>query len=75
MFYIGFILAHLSLWLMVSYCDRCMSGVTRGRPESTIASKDISSLTTGSIWTKLGRNDPYIAAFNICSNGFRPLRI
>ena len=41
------ILAHLSLWLMVSYCDRWVSGVQhrRRRPSSTIASKDISSLT------------------------------
>ena len=37
---------------MVSYCDRWMtlaSGVWRRRPSSTIASKDISSLTTGLI--------------------------
>ena len=60
---------------MVSYCDRSMSGVPRGRQASTIASKDISSITTGWIWTKLGEKDPYIALFNNCSNGFGPLHI
>ena len=49
-------LAHLSLWLMVSYCDSCMS-VMRC-VSSTIASKDISSLTARWILTKLGRNGP-----------------
>ena len=43
--------------------------------ENTIASKDISSLTTGWILTKLGRNDPYMALFNNCSNGSGPLHI
>ena len=71
MFYIGF-LAHLNLWLMMSYCDRCMSGIPR--PTSTIALKGIY-LTTGWIWTKLGRNDPYIALLNNCSNGSGPLHI
>ena len=60
---------------MVSYCDRCLSGVPRGRPASTIASKDISRITTDWIWTKLGRNHPYIAFFNNCSNAFGPLHI
>ena len=50
------------------------SHVRRGRPASTIASKDIS-LSTGWIWTKLGRNDSYIALLNNCSNGFGPLHI
>ena len=36
---------------MVSYCDPRMSGASR--PSSTVASKDVSSLTTGWIWTKL----------------------
>ena len=36
---------------MVSYCDRCMSGVPRGLPASTIASKDI--LTTD-------QNSPFV---------------
>ena len=51
------------------------SRVRRGRPMSTIASKDISSLISGLIWTKLGRMDPFIALFNNCSNGFGPLHI
>ena len=34
---------------MVSYCDHWMSVVVSGRPSSTIASKDISSLNTGLI--------------------------
>ena len=72
-----FFLVHLNLWLMVSYCDRWIPGVSSRRPVSwsTIASKDISSLTTGWIWTKLGRNDPYMALFNNCSNGSGPLHI
>ena len=45
------------------------------RPLSTIASKDISSLTTGWILTKLGRNDPYMGLFKNCSNGPSPLHI
>ena len=53
-------LAHLSLWFMVSYCDRWMYVVRRQscdvrRPSSTIASNDISSYTTGWILTKLER--------------------
>ena len=40
-FYIKHFLAHLSHWLMVSYCDSWMSVVRR--PSSTIALKDISS--------------------------------
>ena len=51
------------------------SHVRRGRPASTIASKDISSLATGWIWTKLGIDDPYIAFFDNCSNWFGPLHI
>ena len=39
-----FFWAHLSPWLMVSYCDRWMSFVRRA--SSTIASKNISSETT-----------------------------
>ena len=70
-----FFLAHLSLWLMVGYCDRSMSGIRRGRQASTIASKDISSITTVWIWTKLDMNNPYIALFNNRSNGFNPLHI
>ena len=34
---------------------------------STTASKDVSE-TTGWSLTKLGRNDPYMALFNKCSN-------
>ena len=45
------------------------------RPSSTIASKDISSLTNSWSWTKLGRNDPYITLFSRCSNGSGPLHI
>ena len=41
---------------------------------STIALKDIS-LTTGWILTKLGRNEPYMALFKNCSNGFGLLHI
>ena len=37
------------------------------RPSSSIASKDIP-LSTGWILTKFGKNDPYIALFNNCSN-------
>ena len=51
------------------------SRVRRGRPASTIASKDITCLTTGWIWTKLDRIDPYIALFDNCSNGSGPLHI
>ena len=51
------------------------SRVGRGRPVSTIASKDISILTTGWIWTELGRIDPFIALFDNCSNGSVPLHI
>ena len=57
------LLAHLSHWLMVSYCDRWMSVVRR--PSSTIASKDIFSLTTGWNLTKLGRNYPYMYLLKI----------
>ena len=38
----------------------CESSVVR-RPSSTIALKDISSITTGWILTKLGRNEPNMA--------------
>ena len=68
-------LAHLSQWLMVSYCDRWMSVVCRLSCLQTIASKDISSKTAGWVLTKLGRNDPYLALFNNCSNGSGPLHI
>ena len=41
-FYISFVLlAHLSHWLIVNYCDRWMSVLSRA--SSTIASKVISS--------------------------------
>ena len=55
---------------MVSYYDRWMSVVRQvlcvvRRPSSTISSKDISSLTTGWILIKLGRNDPYMDPFKI----------
>ena len=36
------------------------------RESTTIASKDICWLD----FTKLGRDDPYMALFNNCSNGF-----
>ena len=67
-------LAHLSHWLMVSYCDKWMCRVRFAwcvvrRLSSTIASKDICSQTTGWILTKLDRNDPYMAIFKKCSNG------
>ena len=41
----------------------------------TIDLNDISSLTTGWILTKLGRNDPNMTLFNNCLNGFGPLHI
>ena len=45
------------------------------RPSSTIASNDNSSLTTGWIFTKLGRNDPFMTLSWNCSNGSSPLHI
>ena len=45
----------------------CPSCVVR-RASSTIASKDISSKTTGWNLTKLCMNDPYMALFINCSN-------
>ena len=46
------------------------------RVSSTIVFfKDISSLTTGWILTKLGRNDPYMVLFNNCANGYGPLHV
>ena len=48
-------------------CELLLSlGVTRQQ----IASKDISSLTTGWIFTKLCRNDSYMTLFDNCSNSF-----
>ena len=44
------------------------------RLSSTNSSKDIS-FSTGWILTKHGRNDPYMALFNDCSNGSGPLHI
>ena len=41
---------------------------------SIIATKDISSYTTGWVLTKLGRNNPYKALFNDGSNGSGPLQ-
>ena len=41
------------------------------RPSSTIALKDIS----GFFFAKLGRNNPYMALSNNCSNGYGPLHI
>ena len=52
----------------------CPSLIVR-RPSSTIASNDISSLTTAWILTKLGRSDPYMDFFKNCSNGSGPLHI
>ena len=52
---------------MVSYCDRWMSVVCC--PSLIFASNDNISLTTGWSLTKLGKNDPYMALFENCSNG------
>ena len=41
------LVAHLSHWRII------LKSLDVRRPSSTIASKDISSLTTGWIWTKL----------------------
>ena len=38
------------------------------RVSSNFDSNDISSLTTGWILTKLGRNDPYMDLFDHCLN-------
>ena len=40
------------------------------RPSSTIALKDFSGF-----FTKLGRNNPYMALSNNCSNGYGSLHI
>ena len=58
---------------MSSYRDRWMSVVLRAL-SSTIASKDICSLTKGWI-CKLGWNDPYMALFNKFSNDYGLLHI
>ena len=62
---------------MVSYYDRCMSGVPRPTWSSGVNNcfKGHLLLNYRLDLTKLGRNDPYIALFNICSNGFGPLHI
>ena len=66
-----FFLAHMSHWLMVSYCEHLISAM---RPMSTkIASKDIYA--TECIITELGRKDPYKALFNNCSRGSGPLHM
>ena len=61
-----------------------VSVVRRHRPSSSsvvvicrqqLIQKDISSLTTGLIWIKFARNDPYMILFNNCSHGFGPLNI
>ena len=66
-------LAHLSHSLKTSYCDCWMSVVCCA--SSTIASKDISSQTTGWILTKLGKNDPYMALIKNYTNGSGALHI
>ena len=53
---------------------RRASSIVR-RLSSTIASKDIFSLTTGGVLTKLGRNDPYTTLLKNNSNGLGPLYI
>ena len=45
---------------MVSYCDRWMCVVRR---QQLLQRTSFSSLRTGWILTKLGRNDPYMALF------------
>ena len=65
-------LAHLSHWLMVSYCDHWMCVLCR--PSSTISSRDIYLLlsppkTTRWILTKLGRNDPYTCNYKSYTAG------
>ena len=37
--------------------------------------KFILLIIAGWIFTKLGRNDPYMSLFNICSNGYGLLHI
>ena len=73
LYFCDLVLVYLSHWLIVSYCDHWM--LVMHRPSSTIASKDIFSLTNGWILTNLGRNDPYMALFKNCSNGSGLLHI
>ena len=58
-----YFLAHLSHWLMVSYCDRWMSVVRR---PSCVVNNCFKRLLLLNYWldlTKLGRNDPYMTLF------------